>query len=634
MSHYQNMYEEEIYSDWEDQVENEVEDFEEEMFFSQVTDEEDYETETDRRLREEREEELKQERIQEELNRQPTEEEMQLEYEYFLRMEKEEREAREKKEAEEKARIEEEAAQLKARQEELAAWALSIGVTVDEIPGTFEQKLQEMDFNKECQRKAEHEAWMKLKAEREAKEAEERAKFEEQRLIETEKARKTAWKRKLQQKKSRGGRASSNKGIGPNAQKKQVGVVQAVDEKKEAVKRAARKERRRKKKEAESKRRVIVEEPVTKDYQPVIEEEEEEEEYVVPVVTKTQVGLFPVEAKKSHIRTITREEFDTIEQRPRTPVVKTKAKKKVVKKEEGWTTVKRTSKRSPKSPPKSTPKSTPKKKGGRGTPLQMEFGVGIIAAAKQERCKTDARFAARTKGFEMLGSPEEMKTKLKGTRMCRSVALKKRCPHGKTCRFAHSLDELVRKECAFGAGCRLVKSLGNGMYQDKPSKRTGKTCSCWHQDEKEESYCKRMKIPLGKSPKKVAPKVVRKVVRKPAPVAPWAKQTKVVEAKVEPKRKSRWGPPVQPKVEAKVEPTVEKSNAWVAKPKVGAMSPPPLKRQTCEPVKRKRKSRWDEKPKVAAPSTPTIIRVPKAMAAKALEMALNRGLTDFQIIEI
>jgi hypothetical protein len=64
------------------------------------------------------------------------------------------------------------------------------------------------------------------------------------------------------------------------------------------------------------------------------------------------------------------------------------------------------------------------------------------------------------------------------TRMCSSVAKKFRCPHGDTCGYAHSTEELRVQECGFD----FLLSRCN----KKPN------CSFKHSDETKEDYIKRI----------------------------------------------------------------------------------------------------------------------------------------------
>lgn len=107
------------------------------------------------------------------------------------------------------------------------------------------------------------------------------------------------------------------------------------------------------------------------------------------------------------------------------------------------------------------------------------------------------------------------------TVMCKSVTNNKKCYHGKSCRFAHSINELNAPECRFGNRCKY--------YQ---------TCKFIHTDsETKEQYLIRLGVIKPKQSTKQPTKQYK------APVAPWAnKTTKALESKPcnQKPRKSRW----------------------------------------------------------------------------------------------
>lgn len=244
------------------------------------------------------------------------------------------------------------------------------------------------------------------------------------------------------------------------------------------------------------------------------------------------------------------------------------------------------------------------KKARRNTPLNIQVGRSLISQCREERATRDPKYKARMGGFNTLGDKKALDKKLTRTKMCRSVAQKRRCPHGKNCRFAHSIEELARKECAFGQGCRMIRHLGNGVYEDKPSQRSGKTCSCWHPNETEASFAKRMGLPTPKPTKTPTPKAPHTQYR--APTAPWAKS---------------------------------RSSAGKSRSSAGKSSP--------DPRPKTRRSRWGPKPpsaqekanaiaakltqRLATPTEETVIRVPRCMAAQAMQMAMTQGLRNFRI---
>jgi hypothetical protein len=76
------------------------------------------------------------------------------------------------------------------------------------------------------------------------------------------------------------------------------------------------------------------------------------------------------------------------------------------------------------------------------------------------------------------------------TQMCKSISLKKKCVHGKTCKFAHSIDELNVINCSFGDKCKLIHSK-NGNYLNTDEK---KICFYKHPMETKANFMKRNKL--------------------------------------------------------------------------------------------------------------------------------------------
>jgi len=167
----------------------------------------------------------------------------------------------------------------KAQAKELADWAQSCNMTVEDIPGSFEQKL---DIMKEQKARVE-EIELALAKERLAKE--ELARVTEAK-VEAEKARKRMRK---------AGKERENRKNGPNAQGKTQGVKKVVE--KEHGKRVERRiaQEKAQKVAQELAKRFPVQPKA--EYQPEIEkEEDEEEDEVVVVKAGAQIEL-PSEPK-------------------------------------------------------------------------------------------------------------------------------------------------------------------------------------------------------------------------------------------------------------------------------------------------------------------------------------------------
>jgi len=174
----------------------------------------------------------------------------------------------------------------------------------------------------------------------------------------------------------------------------------------------------------------------------------------------------------------------------------------------------------------------------------------------------------RVKAFAELADPKALGVVLRCTRLCRSVKTKTPCPHGKRCRFAHSIDQLVKRNCRFGLSCRFAIQTGaEGMYRNDGRK----VCECYHPQETEQSFALRTGLCLPCKPKKVCKPKAKTVVKPKAKTVntgaknfSWAqgKIMKVVEPKVVMKV-------VKPKAVKVVEPKVVKNtsppddNSWV-----------------------------------------------------------------------
>ena len=76
---------------------------------------------------------------------------------------------------------------------------------------------------------------------------------------------------------------------------------------------------------------------------------------------------------------------------------------------------------------------------------------------QDERCYDDHRHCQRAEAYNALSNKTELGANLAKTRMCNSVEKNETCRHGERCRFAHSLEELVTRNCFFKGECRFVR---------------------------------------------------------------------------------------------------------------------------------------------------------------------------------
>lgn len=103
----------------------------------------------------------------------------------------------------------------------------------------------------------------------------------------------------------------------------------------------------------------------------------------------------------------------------------------------------------------------------------------------------------RLRAFDVLSDKKKISNKMASTRMCNSIMNNKECPHGDNCRFAHSEDELVIRECLFGNQCRFVSISKIGIYCNKS--KTSKKCMFQHPSESASNYSMRVGLPLQKN---------------------------------------------------------------------------------------------------------------------------------------
>ena len=130
---------------------------------------------------------------------------------------------------------------------------------------------------------------------------------------------------------------------------------------------------------------------------------------------------------------------------------------------------------------------------------------------ENERRYNDQRHDLRAEGYNTLSKKTELGANLAKTRMCNSVEKNETCRHGERCRFAHSLEELVTRNCFFKDECRFVR-FENGKLVNNGRD----TCRNKHPHESKDEFMERVGLTTRKSthvpthvPTRVqAPKVV------------------------------------------------------------------------------------------------------------------------------
>ena len=78
------------------------------------------------------------------------------------------------------------------------------------------------------------------------------------------------------------------------------------------------------------------------------------------------------------------------------------------------------------------------------------------------------------------------------TRMCNSLEKNETCLHGEQCRFAHSLEELVSRDCHFKDKCRFVKIKSGKLVNDGD-----KICRNKHPQESQDDFLRRIGLKIN-----------------------------------------------------------------------------------------------------------------------------------------
>lgn len=129
-------------------------------------------------------------------------------------------------------------------------------------------------------------------------------------------------------------------------------------------------------------------------------------------------------------------------------------------------------------------------------------------------------------------SKKPMTKAVKRTRFCSSVLKGGKCPHGSKCNFAHTMEELTPKMCAFDkrGGCRCVRKTGSTF-----SNKGRKVCEYLHEGETKANMCRRLGV-----------KVTETVCKPVTPTClPVVKMTPIGTRVLKPYSKTRaWGPVV------------------------------------------------------------------------------------------
>ena len=248
-------------------------------------------------------------------------------------------------------------------------------------------------------------------------------------------------------------------------------------------------------------------------------------------------------------------------------------------------------------------------------------------------------------GLKNLTNTSNMRNTLMRTKMCRSIMLKRSCPHGSKCRFAHSIDELQVADCYFKDACNRVRKSGSEYKNCSHSK-----CTFIHPGESMECYCCRLGLPIAVAKKPVIVKRTPVIVAKKPVVT---KRTPVKRPIATKSSESCWNH-VEDEVEPVALPIVVDDN-WTAvkrkssgrkikstrKPvRTRKSSGRKMKDSFCESVgtvkscRHGQKCRFQHVNESVNESGQVILRVPKALAIKAMQNAMKRGLKNVKVVVV
>jgi len=208
---------------------------------------------------------------------------------------------------------------------------------------------------------------------------------------------------------------------------------------------------------------------------------------------------------------------------------------------------------------------------------------------ENERRYNDQRHDQRSEGYNTLSNKTELGANLAKTRMCNSVEKNETCRHGERCRFAHSLKELVTRNCFFKDECRFVR-FENGKLVNNGRD----ICRNRHPHESQDGFMERVGL--------TTPKPTHVPTRVPAHVPTRVQVPKVValEKSMHSYPTTNWASTL--KASLKHEPAIE----------LPSSSPLPL----AEPLEKKKE---------------VVLRVPRELVMQALELAIKSGNTSIRV---
>jgi hypothetical protein len=103
---------------------------------------------------------------------------------------------------------------------------------------------------------------------------------------------------------------------------------------------------------------------------------------------------------------------------------------------------------------------------GKKSMSKLDVPIKTYKDEIHHKCQNDHRHSQRSEAYNALSNKTELGNNLAKTRMCDSVEKKETCRHGRGCRFAHSLEELVMRACFFKDECRFVRFERNKLVNN------------------------------------------------------------------------------------------------------------------------------------------------------------------------
>jgi len=223
--------------------------------------------------------------------------------------------------------------------------------------------------------------------------------------------------------------------------------------------------------------------------------------------------------------------------------------------------------------------SSPKEESAKN--IKTKIILGPRSYEDELREKQQESLKQRTEAYGILADKEKLGKSLLKTRMCNSIDKGEPCPHEGNCRFAHNLSELNIPPCLFGENCRFVREQNGKLFN------TGeKVCNHKHPHESTDCFLYRVGLNRYKNQDSQQQTPTKFEIQAPPPLLP-------IPAKFE----------------------------------IQASSPPRnIKAPLLNSVDIETKA-----PNYAKDSQILVIRVPRELAARALEIALNSGKTNIQV---